>query len=190
MNSISTFLIATALVITGCGSPAMENKKTDTSSTSTENNVDTGSISSSENESNDNTTENAGKWETVDGVKIRKNTTLQKEMEGKTYVLFENYNSGGGSGGYNSERRMNLCAGGEITTYEQSHTSIYIEGSDASSASEDSDSGTWQIYEDESGNLFMKIKMKKSGEGFVNFQLKDGKLIMGGQAYSIGKGKC
>jgi hypothetical protein len=129
-------------------------------------------------------------WETIEGVKIRKNASMQKQLEGKTYMLFENYNSGGGSGGYNSERRMNLCPGGEITTYEQSHTSIYVEGADASSASEDADSGVWQVYEDAAGNLFLKIKMKKSGEGFVNFQLKDGKLIMGGQSYSIGKGEC
>lgn len=139
-----------------------------------------------------NTTRRFDHSEKPNGYKETKINTNEnwETIKGKTSVLFENYNSDGGSRGYNSEHRMNLCPGGEITTYEQSHTSIYIEGADASSASEDADSGTWQVYEDEGGNLFLKIKMKKSGEGFVNFQLKDGKLIMGGQSYSIGKGEC
>lgn len=185
-----TAITLIAALITGCTYENRESKPNDSASVKTES-------ASTENADNEETDNNKNKemnnnenWETIEGVKIRKNASLQKQLEGKTYVLFENYNSGGGSGGYNSERRMNLCPGGEITTYEQSHTSIYIEGADASSASEDADSGTWQVYEDEGGNLFLKIKMKKSGEGFVNFQLKDGKLIMGGQSYSIGKGEC
>lgn len=190
MNRTVTAITLIAAFITGCSSET-ENSKTKDSVTA---NAENANGESDDKEDADDNKEskmtNNENWETIEGVKIRKNASMQKQLEGKTYVLFENYNSGGGSGGYNSERRMNLCPGGEITTYEQSHTSIYIEGADASSASEDADSGTWQVYEDEGGNLFLKIKMKKSGEGFVNFQLKDGKLIMGGQSYSIGKGEC
>ncbi|MCK6641207.1 MAG: hypothetical protein L6Q81_14090 [Bacteroidia bacterium] len=182
-----TAITIIAALITGCSSETGSGKTADSATVNTEKTNSERDDSDDNKESKMSNNEN---WETIEGVKIRKNATMQKQLEGKTYVLFENYNSGGGSGGYNSERRMNLCPGGEITTYEQSHTSIYIEGADASSASEDADSGTWQVYEDEGGNLFLKIKMKKSGEGFVNFQLKDGKLIMGGQSYSIVNGEC
>jgi hypothetical protein len=190
MNKIVPAVAIIAGLITGCSSETRSNKTADSSAV---NKADANSERADNKDANENKEtkmDNNDTWETIEGVKIRKNASMQKQLEGKTYMLFENYNSGGGSGGYNSERRMNLCPGGEITTYEQSHTSIYVEGADASSASEDADSGVWQVYEDAAGNLFLKIKMKKSGEGFVNFQLKDGKLIMGGQSYSIGKGEC
>lgn len=177
-------------MIKGCSSETGSGKTADSATVNTEK---TNSERAESDDSNDDKESEMSEneiWETIEGVKIRKNASMQKQLEGQTYVLFENYNSGGGSGGYNNERRMNLCAGGVITTYEQSHTSIYIEGAVASSASEDADSGTRRVYEDDGGNLFLKIKMKKSGKGFVNFQLKDGKLFMGWQKYSVGKGEC
>lgn len=188
-------LICCALCLS-CSSPSSnaeaddleENASTETNSDNQTSNSETEKMSEETNEKQDEG--NSEPWITVEGTKIRKNTAMQKRLGGKMYVLFENYNSGGGSGGYNSERRMTLCKSGEVTTYENSQTSIYAEGADASSASEDSDTGTWEVYEDAAGNTFLKVIMKKSGEGFINFALKDGKLIMGGKSYSITKGDC
>ncbi|MGL4599709.1 MAG: hypothetical protein ACRCYO_19440 [Bacteroidia bacterium] len=137
-----------------------------------------------------NTTENMNEWIDEQGIKIRRLPEQEAAMTGKEFVWFDSYNSGGGSGGYSSESHMTLCANGQVSTYEQSQTSVYVEGMDGSSASEDSDSGTWEVYEDASGNLFLKLNMKKGGAGFVNFAIKDGKLLLGGRSYHIKAAGC
>ncbi len=135
-------------------------------------------------------TENMNDWIDEQGIKIRRFPEQEAAMTGKEYVWFDSYNSGGGSGGYSSESHMTLCANGQVSTYEQSQTSVYVEGMDGSSASENSDSGTWEVYEDTSGNLFLKLNMKKGGSGYVNFSIKDGKLLLGGRSYHIKSASC
>lgn len=129
-------------------------------------------------------------WIEIQGIKIRRHLALEEELHGHELVAFETYNSGGGAGGRSAEYRMKLCRNGEIHVSENVHVSIYIGGEGQSSTSDESDSGTWEVYENEDGAFFLKVVMKKSGEGFVNFTIEDGKVVMSGRAYHIQPCDC
>ncbi len=128
-------------------------------------------------------------WIDVQGIKIRRHPACENELMGRELVAFETYSSGT-SGGRNAEYRMKLCRNGEIHVSENVQVSIYLDGDGQSSTSDDSDSGTWEVYENEDGALFLKVMMKKSGEGFVNFGLQDGKVVMNGRAYHVADCDC
>lgn len=133
--------------------------------------------------------ENNEPWISIQGINIRRNITIQNELAGHELVAFETYSSGAG-GGRNAEYRMKLCRDGEIHVSENVHVSIYVGDSSNSTTSDESDSGTWEVYENEDGALFFKAVMKKSGEGFVNFGVQDGKVVMNGRAYHIQPCDC
>jgi hypothetical protein len=128
-------------------------------------------------------------WIEVQGIKIRRHLQWENELKGRELVAFETYSSGT-SGGRNAEYRMKLCRNGEIHVAENVHVSIYVGEASESTTSDESDSGTWEVYENEEGALFFKAVMKKSGEGFVNFSVQDGKVVMNGRAYHITDCDC
>lgn len=128
-------------------------------------------------------------WISVQGINIRRNIAVQNELAGRELVAFETYSSGAG-GGRNAEYRMKLCRSGEIHVSENVHISIYVGEASNSSQSDESDSGTWEVYENEEGALFFKAVMKKSGEGFVNFAIQNGKVVMNGRAYHVTDCDC
>jgi|GEM_PF-6060209 hypothetical protein len=123
-------------------------------------------------------------WIDVQGIRIRLNPQWQQELKGKELVAFETYSSGT-SGGRNAEYRMKLCSNGEIHVSENVHVSIYVGDMSESSTSDESDSGNWEVYENADGALFLKVNMKKSGEGYINFGVQDGKVLMEGRAYHV-----
>jgi hypothetical protein len=123
-------------------------------------------------------------WIAVQGINIRRNRSVENELAGHELLAFETYSSGA-SGGRNAEYRMKLCRNGEIYVSENVQVSIYVGDSSNSSTSDDSDAGTWEVYENEDGALFLKVVMKKSGEGFVNFGVQDGKVLMNGRSYHV-----
>jgi hypothetical protein len=135
-------------------------------------------------------TPNNEPWIEIQGIKIRRHPALENELKGRELVAFETYNSGGGAGGRNAEYRMKLCRNGEIHVSENVHVSIYVGENNNSTTSDESDSGTWEVYENEEGALFFKAVMKKSGEGFVNFGIQDGKVVMNGRAYHVTDCDC
>lgn len=137
-------------------------------------------------------------WIEVQGIKIRRHLQWENELKGRELVAFETYSSGT-SGGRNAEYRMRLCRNAspndidgrrEIHVSENVHISIYVGENSESSTTDDSDSGTWEVYENEEGALFLKVLMKKAGEGFVNFGVQDGKVVMNGRAYHITDCDC
>jgi roadblock/LC7 domain-containing protein len=47
-------------------------------------------------------TAQAQTWETIAGIKVRKNPQAQMILSNGTYSYYQSYNSGGGSGGYSA----------------------------------------------------------------------------------------
>ncbi|TND08225.1 MAG: hypothetical protein FD123_2480 [Bacteroidetes bacterium] len=181
------------LWMSGCGN-AEDSGKIKTADSAKKQTTSAGETKAGENEQEkkmENSDDNSAAWEDVGGVKVRKNKTVQGQLEGFSYVQFESYNSGGGSGGYSSESRMTFCPGGKMSMYSQSVTTINVEGAGGNSASEESDEGTFEIYEDQKGNYFLKIKLKKSGEGFIHIKLDGGKMTFeDGRSFSRKQGGC
>jgi len=66
-------------------------------------------------------------------------------LAGRQLTVMSGYNSGGGGGGMNSRYDLKLFADGRFDYYGGSSVSIYVEGLDGSSASEESEQGTWRV---------------------------------------------
>jgi len=130
-------------------------------------------------------------WEDVGGVKVRRNAAAHAQLSGYAFAKYESYNSGGGAGGSSSEKRLTFCPNGSMKLYSQSVVTMNVGGGGGNSASEEKDEGYWDVYEDQSGNLFLKVRLQKNGEGFLNFTLKDGKMTLGnGQTLSRTTADC
>jgi hypothetical protein len=132
---------------------------------------------------------NSEPWIEVQGIKIRRHLTLEDELKGHELVSFETYSSGM-SGGRNAEYRMKLCGNGEIHVAENVHVSIYAGDASESTSSNESDSGTWEAYENEAGAFFLKVVMKKSGQGFMHFSIQDGQIVMEGRRFHVTDCDC
>ncbi|MCC5869870.1 MAG: hypothetical protein JJU27_15310 [Gammaproteobacteria bacterium] len=66
-------------------------------------------------------------------------------LRGRKLVSLSGYDSGGGSGGFNSRTEVTLYANGQFEYYSASSVSMYVDGMSGGSASEDSERGTWRI---------------------------------------------
>lgn len=66
-------------------------------------------------------------------------------LRGRKLVSLSGYDSGGGSGGFNSRTELTLYANGQFEYYSASSVSMYVEGMSGGSASEDSERGTWRV---------------------------------------------
>ncbi len=66
-------------------------------------------------------------------------------LRGRKLVSMSGYDSGGGSGGFNSRTEVTLYANGIFEYYSASSVSMYVEGMSGGSSSEDSEQGTWRI---------------------------------------------
>lgn len=171
--------------------PAPETKKDSARSAAPGPTETTAPESGEKNTSMENNDQNGAAWEDVGGVKVRKNPTVKAQLEGNSYVKYDSYNSGGGAGGYSSEARMTFCPGGKMSMYTQSVTTINVEGAGGNSASEENDDGSFDVYEDEKGNIFLKVKMRKNGEGFIHIRMEGSKIFFDdGRSFSRKAGGC
>ncbi len=66
-------------------------------------------------------------------------------LRGRKLISMSGYDSGGGSGGFNSRTELTLYANGMFEYYSASSVSMYVEGMSGGSSSEDSERGTWRI---------------------------------------------
>lgn len=66
-------------------------------------------------------------------------------LRGRKLISMSGYDSGGGSGGFNSRTEVTLYANGVFEYYSASSVSMYVEGMSGGSSSEDSERGTWRI---------------------------------------------
>lgn len=110
------------------------------------------------------------------GVKLRKNADIQKQLEGRIFA--RNYEQEVGDGLKNNiEYSMGLCKQGQMTTHEKT-TAMAKDGNKKESPVEVFDEGQWQAMEDQKGNLYIRINMKKAGVGFLNFEIKGKDLLL------------
>lgn len=125
-------------------------------------------------------------WENHGGYSIRKNDAFQKELEHKTALrVLENENTVSTEG----TSRMQLCEKNKITIYSKVKPS-----SGNGNLIEISDTGTYTVYEDQRGNLYLRFLMKKSGEGFVEIQFSTGEISLTGpggiEKFALKPGGC
>lgn len=69
----------------------------------------------------------------------------KKRLNDCRLLYTSNYNSGGGSGGYNTRISFDLCSSGFFSFAEESSTTMYTEFANGNSSSQDSGQGNWDI---------------------------------------------
>ena len=120
-----------------------------------------------------------GAWEQDnDGTKFREDYELKAQLGGYELVKYTR-TDGGQYGGSSSTTKFTLCSDGSLKFYQQSHTSIAVEGAGASDASEDDDYGTWKAIENEKGlKLLMMTSAKHGKTGYMEIKPMGSKVHM------------
>lgn len=95
------------------------------------------------------------------------------------------YGSGGLSGGYSSQRKIDLCAKGYFSDY--SYNDMSISGTNASgyNYSNDSGSGTWDIKMGSSGDFLLILKYSNGEISEYTMQYEDSKFYLNGNRYFV-----
>jgi hypothetical protein len=94
-------------------------------------------------------------------------TAWTQRLSDKKLVQFSGYSSGGGSGGYNSEKKLYLAANGTYAFRSSSSVSIYVPGATGSSAGQHADEGRWRIVEERGQPVLELISGKGDSERIV-----------------------
>jgi hypothetical protein len=120
-----------------------------------------------------------GKWlDDGQGGKYREDFLLRNQLSGMQLVNYSNYSSGS-SGGVNSTTKITLCANGKFNFYQQTHTSVYVEGASGSDVSEDEDEGTWRAVQSGSGdNYIMFVSEKLTQTAFAAVRIENNKISL------------
>lgn len=74
----------------------------------------------------------------------------------KKLVYMSSYNSGYGSGGYSSEKKLYLAANGSYAFRSSGSVSVYVPGASGSSASRDAQEGRWRVV-DQNGQAMLEL---------------------------------
>lgn len=111
-------------------------------------------------------------WEEHGGYKLKRNKKIQEQLGGQLATRWFQTTNGALFGG---TTRMELFENGEITVY-----SNVKPPSGNGEYKEVSDTGTFAIFEDTKGQVFLQFQMQMSGEGFVGIQFKEGKIWLTG----------
>ena len=89
-------------------------------------------------------------------------SSWMQRLSDKKLVQFSGYSSGGGSGGYNSEKKLYLAANGTYAFRSSSSVSIYVPGATGSSSGQQGDDGRWRVVEDR-GQAILELISQKGG---------------------------
>ncbi|MFY7947143.1 MAG: hypothetical protein ACOVQJ_09090 [Bacteroidia bacterium] len=116
----------------------------------------------------------AAEWENHGGYRIRRNAKFQQYIENKTGTRFFDASDGNAAPG---TTRIQLCKDGKCTIYSNVTTN-----SGKGPLKEISDEGEYTVYDDGADNLYLRLLMQKSGEGFVQL------LFVGNRMKLVGPG--
>jgi len=95
------------------------------------------------------------------------------------------YTAGGISGGYSSERRIDLCAQGYFADSSSSDMSISGSGVSGYSASNDEGSGTWEIKLGRDGNFALILNYNNGESAVYSMSYEDSKFYLDGTRYFV-----
>lgn len=120
------------------------------------------------------TTSSASEWENHGGYRIRRNAKFQQYIENKTGTRYFDASDGNAAPG---TTRIQLCKDGKCTIYSNVTTNT-----GKGPLKEISDEGEYSVYDDGTDNLYLRLLMQKSGEGFVQL------LFVGNKMKLVGPG--
>lgn len=116
------------------------------------------------------------KFEDFGGVKLRQNPGIKKKLLGYSWVYVSSYN-GGSSGGISETAKLTFCAPNSVAIYSESLVTMNVPGLGGNSGSSEDDNGTFAVYEDVKGNLFLRLNLNKSGDQFMHFRFLNNKIV-------------
>lgn len=197
MKLLFTLSLATAVIISSCGGAGSNPGKKNSDSLSMDTATKKQAVAEHKNADDEHGEKDSdpkesgfGPWEKADnGNKIRRNFNMEKSLGGTRYVCYSSYSSGS-SGGTTTETKLQLCSNMTVTIYEQSSVSVYVDGADGNSSSEESDDGTWQFWEDDHGAQYIQFFFKKQGPSAAVYRKEGNKVRLNDRLYHVTKAAC
>ncbi len=119
---------------------------------------------------------NTQKFEDFGGVKLRQNINMKSKLLGYSWVYVSSYN-GGSSGGISETAKLSFCAPNFVSLSSESLVTMNVPGLGGSNGSSENDSGTFAVYEDTKGNLFLRLTLSKTGDQFMHFRFVNNKIV-------------
>lgn len=155
-------LIFTCFIMLSCGSnnsPAVEDTVT---SKEKENNI----------------SNKFGEWEVDnEGTKYREDFELRDALGGHELVKYTR-TDGGQFGGSSGKTKFTLCSDGSLKYYHQSLTTVSVDDTGGSNASEEDDHGTWRAIENANGLKLVMMKSAKYGRtGYMEVKPTGGSKV-------------
>ncbi|MFN7934114.1 MAG: hypothetical protein U0R19_12360 [Bryobacteraceae bacterium] len=87
-----------------------------------------------------------------------------QRLTDKKLVYMSSYNSGYGSGGYSSEKKLYLASNGSYAFRSSGSVSVYVPGASGSSASRDGQEGRWRVVEQDGQAMLELLPNGGNGE--------------------------
>jgi hypothetical protein len=108
-----------------------------------------------------------------------------QRLRGRKLYQFSSYSSSYGSGGYNSQKTLLLGVNGAYEFRRSGSVSVYVDGANGSSASQNGDQGRWRIYE-QGGKVYLELVSAKSGTETIALTADGSKTLLNGNRWLVG----
>jgi len=93
------------------------------------------------------------------------------------------YSSGGISGAYSSETKIDLCSNGSFSYSGNSDVSVSGDGVSGYNAEQNAGQGKWSVEPSSSGNYNLVLKYHNGQSEYYTLEYKDSKLYLNGYRY-------
>ena len=107
-----------------------------------------------------------------------------QHLSDKKLVQFSSYNSGYGSGGYSSEKKLYLASDGSYAFRSSSSVSVYVPGASGSSAGRNGQDGRWRVV-DQGGQPLLELIAKDGTTELIRLSMDGTKTFLNGNRWFV-----
>ena len=105
-------------------------------------------------------------------------------MTDKKLVYMSSYNSGYGSGGFSSEKKLYLAADGSYAFRSASSVSVYVPGATAGSAGQNGQQGRWRVVE-QNGQALLELNASNGAKELIRLSADGSKTFLNGNRWFV-----
>jgi hypothetical protein len=107
-----------------------------------------------------------------------------QHLNDKKLVQFSGYNSGYGSGGYSSEKKLYLASDGSYAFRSSSSVSVYVPGATGSSAGRSGQDGRWRVIE-QGGQPLLELLASDGTKELIRLSMDGSKTFLNGNRWFV-----
>jgi hypothetical protein len=107
-----------------------------------------------------------------------------QHLNDKKLVQFSGYNSGYGSGGYSSEKKLYLASDGSYAFRSSSSVSVYVPGATGTSAGRSGQDGRWRVIE-QGGQALLELVATDGTKELIELSMDGSKTFLNGNRWFV-----